>query len=105
MKGPWEQAIQRGVRLYQRLLILYPARHRREYGRWMVQLFRDQSRDCAERSGWLGLVGFGCRVLWDTAKMSVVEHAVAIRARCSTASSRRLNSTENGPFVLIASGL
>ena len=79
MRGRRHEAAERAARVYERLLAIYPAKHRREYGPLMAQLFRDQCRDALEREGWMGLVGLWCRVLWDTAKMSVVEHIAAIQ--------------------------
>ena len=38
-------------RVYSKLLSLYPARHRREYGSLMAQLFRDQMRDAYGQNG------------------------------------------------------
>lgn len=43
--------------LYHLLLHLYPASHRREYGEWMAQAFRDQCRVARQAGlgGWLAL--------------------------------------------------
>jgi capsular polysaccharide biosynthesis protein len=79
MNGRQNEVAPRAARIYGRLLAVYPARHRRQYGPQMVQLFRDQCWDALEREGWVGLVGLWCRVLWDTARTSVVEHITAIQ--------------------------
>jgi RsiW-degrading membrane proteinase PrsW (M82 family) len=39
-----DKSLRKAVRIYQRLLWLYPPSHRREYGPQMAQLFRDQYR-------------------------------------------------------------
>src|SRR5262249_7707552 len=38
-------SVRRAIQIYEALLWLYPRDHRREYGPWMVQLFRDQCLD------------------------------------------------------------
>jgi WD40 repeat protein len=69
-------------RVYSKLLSLYPARHRREYGSLMAQLFRDQMRDAYGQNGVRGLVQVGTRTLWDLVVTVPGEHArVASRGR------------------------
>jgi capsular polysaccharide biosynthesis protein len=71
---PSNRLIALSCALYQRLLALYPAEHRREFGPALAQLFHDQCRDAwnTSRSGGLALLWF--RVLLDLAKTSAVEH-------------------------------
>jgi hypothetical protein len=59
---------------YRALLRVYPAAHRREYGPWMAQLFRDLCRDAVQRDGALGLIWLWVRTLLDTARTALVEH-------------------------------
>ena len=59
---------------YHLLLYVYPAAHRREYGPWMAQLFRDLCRDAVQRDGAWGLVWLWARTLLDTARTALVEH-------------------------------
>ena len=61
-------------RLYRILLFAYPAKHRREYGPLMAQLFRDLCRDSYRQKGFVGLVQFWSYVLTDTAVTATVEH-------------------------------
>ncbi len=50
------RAVTVSVRIYERLLAIYPAGFRREYGPAMKQLFRDQCRDVWTRRAGLGFV-------------------------------------------------
>jgi hypothetical protein len=59
-------------RIYRALLALYPADYRLEYGVWMVQVFRDVSRDVYRRQGLAGLVFWWCATLFDLIR-TVVE--------------------------------
>lgn len=60
------------ARIYRALLILYPADYRREYGSLMVQFFRDVSRDKYQRQGFLGVIRWWCKTLFDLA-LTVIE--------------------------------
>jgi hypothetical protein len=62
------------VRLYRRLLRLYPASHRAECGRLMVQLFEDQLQAAWRRGGRRALAELWGRALLDTASNVVLEH-------------------------------
>jgi hypothetical protein len=66
-------------RLYHILLFAYPAAHRREYGPFMVQLFRDLCRDSYRQKGFVGLLRLWSHVLIDTAVTAVVEHFYALQ--------------------------
>jgi serine/threonine protein kinase len=60
--------------VYRALLLLYPAAHRRAYGPWMVQLFRDLCRDALDMDGALGLVKLWFRTVPDIAATAVQEY-------------------------------
>jgi hypothetical protein len=87
--------------LYERLLAVYPPRHRRQYGPLMLQLFRDQYRD-AVRDGrrW--------RLWWhvgaDLASTAGVEQLAALREIIMDKHTGRLNSgSTRGAGVIVAS--
>lgn len=61
-------------RLYRVLLFVYPAKHRREYGPLLVQLFRDLCRDSYRQKGPAGLIRLWIYVLGDTIVTAAVEH-------------------------------
>jgi hypothetical protein len=68
------KAILISVAIYRRLLILYPADYRREYGDAMTQLFRDQCRDAwASRRTW------GLAILWFRALVDLTTSSTAER--------------------------
>jgi hypothetical protein len=54
-------------RVYAALLILYPVEYRREYGRLMLQLFRDVTRERYRAQGVAGVALWWCRTLCDLA--------------------------------------
>jgi hypothetical protein len=60
-------------RAYGRVLFLYPARLRTEYGPDMQALFAAQVRDACADSGWAGLVG-----AWWCVAVEVVEGVVPV---------------------------
>lgn len=74
-----QTAVVRSVKLYRRLLFLYPAGHRQTYGPAMVQLFRDQCRDAAAPGNSLGLFKVWVRVLFDLAMTSLQERISTIK--------------------------
>ena len=85
MKRPLAEADSRAlslsVRLFERLLAVYPQAHRRAYGPAMVQVFRDQCRDAwRDGRGW-GLTWLWLRVLPDLVKTSVLEHVSTLNER------------------------
>jgi hypothetical protein len=61
-------------RIYNLLLYAYPASFRREYGRPMAQLFRDEARDTLQGSGTAGLIGLWFLTLFDLLKTAIAEH-------------------------------
>jgi hypothetical protein len=72
--SPGAHPLAASVRLYRRLLLLYPASHRAEYGRLMSQLFEDQLRAAWRRGRRRALVELWGRALLDTASSVVLEH-------------------------------
>ena len=68
----WALAI--SDRLYHLLLLAYPARFRRAYGRDMEQLFRDCCRDAYGQNGALGLIGLWLPTLFEWATTTLNEH-------------------------------
>lgn len=62
---PLPNAVRVSERFYRRLVSLYPARYRREYGPPMVQLFRDLCRDAYRHSRGRGVLGVWLRVAPD----------------------------------------
>ncbi len=77
--GSGSRVFSASPKLYQILLVAYPAEHRREYGPLMAQLFRDLCRDTYQRSGLLGLVGVWIPTLWDLVKTAASEHIDVLR--------------------------
>lgn len=68
-------------RVYRALLRLYPAVHRREYGPWMVQLFRDLCRDALDSGGALSLVHLWLRTVPDIAATVTQEYLTMRRTK------------------------
>jgi hypothetical protein len=66
-------------KLYHKLLFIYPATHRREYGPLMAQLFRDLCRDSYRQKGFVGLVRLWIHVLADTTVTAAVEHMYSLQ--------------------------
>jgi hypothetical protein len=66
--------VQQAVKVYIVLLRLYPREHRREYGEWMAQLFRDQCTDAYAQRRALGLLALWLRTLWDLGITAFQEH-------------------------------
>jgi hypothetical protein len=60
--------------VYRAMLIFYPRAHRREYGREMYQLFRDQCRVAARRGGRFGVLCHCPRTLTDLIFSATREH-------------------------------
>jgi hypothetical protein len=61
-------------RLYTLLLLAYPTRFRRAYGREMAQVFRDDIRGTFQESGRVGLIGLWFLVVLDLLKTAFAEH-------------------------------
>ena len=68
-------------KIYERLLLAYPLRHRADYGTAMAQLFRDQCRDAWRESRNWGLLKLWLRVLPDLASTSTLERLAALNER------------------------
>jgi hypothetical protein len=67
--------------LYERLLAVYPRKHREEYGPAMTQLFRDQSREAWRNARLRGLVMLWLRILPDLLRTSFLEHIDNLKAK------------------------
>lgn len=65
--------------IYRMLLFVYPAAHRREYGPFMAQAFRDLCRDAYRQRGIFGLTILWIRTLVDMAATATVEHVDALK--------------------------
>lgn len=61
-------------RIYTLLLHAYPAPFRREYGREMAQVFRDDVRGTLRESGTAALIGLWLLTLFDLVKTAITEH-------------------------------
>lgn len=70
----------RDEQIYCLLLRAYPHAFRAEYGREMMQLFRDQ-----RRLGAAGIIGFWMHLMWDVARSAPVLRVEAWRAKESKA--------------------
>jgi len=66
-------------RVYEWLLVVYPAAYRREYGPLMLQLFRDLRRDTWRRGKRWGLAMLWLRVLGDVGTTAWAEHVSEFR--------------------------
>jgi len=58
-----ELMLSASLRLYTLLLLIYPRSFRREYGEFMIQLFRDRMRDGIRQRGCLGAIKVWWRVV------------------------------------------
>jgi len=79
-----------GLRLYDLLLRLYPADHRRAFGQQMRQSFRDQYRDVLAQEGRAG-AGFWLDVFGDQVWSIAREHLAALEARVNPMSRNILD--------------
>ncbi|MBZ0275683.1 MAG: type II secretion system F family protein [Anaerolineae bacterium] len=79
------------VQVYRALLLLYPAEHRREYGDWMAQVFRDQYRAAVRQRGSAGIAGLWLHTLGDLIPTLIQEHL-------STLQTRRTHPMDTTPF-------
>ena len=75
---PSPKTISISEKIYRKVLCLYPASHRREFGEAMAQLFRDQCRDAWQTGRSAGLVKLWLRTLPDIGKTSIKEQLAAI---------------------------
>lgn len=62
------------AQVYATLLIVYPAEFRRDYGRHMLQVFRDLSRDTYRERGAWGLTIWWAVALFDLLRAALAEH-------------------------------
>jgi hypothetical protein len=85
---------------YRKMLRLYPAPHRREYGEPMAQLFRDQCRDAWRLGHHAGMLKLWLRTLPDVGKTCVGEQIKSIERNIM----KHLNA-KNTPTVLLVVGL
>ena len=82
METPHDQkAFGFSTRVYRRLLLLYPAPHRHEYGAAMEQLFRDQCRDAWRDAHGRGLTVLWVRVVGDLVCTAAIEHIRELKRR------------------------
>src|SRR6266511_836591 len=84
LRGDQSRVVRLSVRLYERLLWLYPKRFRQEYGQPMAQLFRDQCRDAFQARAAYGLAKLWVRVFVDLGVTSCREHFAEVRNFMST---------------------
>jgi hypothetical protein len=66
-------------KLYQALLHIYPAEHRREYGLLMARTFRDMCRESYRQRGKLGLILISVHTLVDTIFTAIMEHLDSLK--------------------------
>ncbi len=79
MSRPPAEARPLSERLYQRLLAIYPAVYRREYGPLMLQLFRDLRREASRRGKRRDQAALWLRVLGDVGTTAWAEHVSEFR--------------------------
>lgn len=70
------------ARIYQVLLVLYPAEYRAEYSRLMVQVFEDMCRDCYRKRGMTGVVIWWLTTILDLT-LTVIEQWRKVRFEMS----------------------
>ncbi len=105
------QWVSLSVRLYRRLLALYPAAYRREYGPWMVQAFRDLCRAAYRQGGAWRVGGLWLRTLADTLATAAAERLAVPPGRQPAASLTPLSwpgvglSVLPGLLVLVTTGV
>jgi hypothetical protein len=73
------EEIQRSVRVYRRLMRLYPASHRLQYEQHMVQLFRDLCREAYESEGRAGIRRVWAQNIPDLIKSAGYEYWMELR--------------------------
>ena len=61
-------------RLYRALLLAYPRAFREDYASEMLFVFRDASRETAQRRGMPGLLRLWGEILWDLVKTVPIQH-------------------------------
>jgi hypothetical protein len=75
------RSVQRSVRVYEKLLVAYPAEFRQKYAREMALVFREMASEAIERQGILGLGWFWCRVLGDLLTTALQEQFANLHRR------------------------
>jgi len=108
---PLPKALSLSDKLYRRLLAIYPAEHRREYGPLMAQLFRDQCRDAYGQEKTVGVVKLWLRVLGDLGATVGSEHVAEFRRSFMGKLSEKLDLKPQGArgmwaaILLVAAGV
>jgi hypothetical protein len=69
------------VRVYEKLILAYPAEFRKKYGGEMIDIFREIAADAWQRRGTVGLLAIGFRVLLDLARTVPQEHFAKSKSR------------------------
>ncbi len=80
------------VRIYDALLVLYPAEFRREYRSLMVQVFRDMTRERYRTEGLMGAVFWWSATLLDLT-LTVIEQRRKVRLEMSKSTFVQLAAT------------
>jgi hypothetical protein len=75
------KAVTTSIKLYDRLLMTYPAAFRAKFGPEMKQVFHDQCRDAWSRGKGRSLAWLWLLVLPDWAKTSLVQHLLVLHRR------------------------
>ena len=95
---PTSKIIALSDKVFRKLLGLYPASYRRDYGYLMAQLFRDQSRGAWQRGRYAGLLKLWLRTLPDLGKTALIEQL--------TQNERNpIMNAKHTPTVLLVAGL
>ena len=79
------------TRLFQMLLILYPASFRRDYGREMTLVFRDTCRQIQHRQGVVGLLELWLTTIVDLFSTALIERLAEVNQMSSTAMFSRIS--------------
>jgi capsular polysaccharide biosynthesis protein len=96
------RAVALSERWFRRLLVIYPKRHREEYGSSMTQLFRDQCRDAWEETGYWGVIKLWLHILPDLFRTSVLEHLSTLKEKFMSKQSFSTPTTASvAVFVIV----
>jgi hypothetical protein len=90
-------------RIYRALLVLYPPAYQQKYGQFMVQHFRDVSRDAYRRHGLRGLVFWWVAVLFDLAQTVIEQRRKIAMSRATLAELTGMLLIVGGACAAIAS--
>jgi hypothetical protein len=99
------EAVLRSEKLYRRLLGLYPESHRREFGPWMVQVFRDLCRQAYRQEGRRGLLKVWLRAIPDLARSAAQEHEYEVRRWMMNDEVQNGSSPRWGMGILISAAI